>query len=41
MLVVDVRSSEEYRGPLGHIESSTLFPIDDLENRLGELEPFM
>ena len=40
VLVLDVRTSEEYRGPLGHIESSTLIPIDDLENRVGELEPF-
>lgn len=38
--VVDVRSHEEYHGPQGRIEPSLLVPIDDLEKRLGELEPF-
>ena len=40
VLVLDVRSPEEYRGPLGHIEPSRLIPIAELDKRLDELEPF-
>ena len=38
LVVVDVRTEEEYRGPLGHIKGARLIPIQDLRNRLGELE---
>ncbi|MBI4083646.1 MAG: VTT domain-containing protein [Candidatus Lambdaproteobacteria bacterium] len=37
--VLDVRSAKEYRGPDDRIEPSLLIPIDELERRLGELEP--
>ena len=37
--VLDVRSAEEYRGAEGRIEPSLLVPIDELQGRLGELEP--
>lgn len=36
-LVLDVRSAEEWQGPLGHIEGSVLVPLPDLERWLGEL----
>ncbi|MBI4081092.1 MAG: VTT domain-containing protein [Candidatus Lambdaproteobacteria bacterium] len=39
VLVLDVRSAEEFTGPLGHIAGSRLIPIDELTARLGELEP--
>jgi len=37
-IVLDVRTEEEYFGPLGHIDGAILIPIDELENRLNELE---
>ena len=36
-IVLDVRTEEEFYGPLGHIEGAILIPIDDLEGRVGEL----
>ena len=39
-VILDVRSEEEYFGPLGHIEGSILIPIDELENRLIELREY-
>ena len=35
--VLDVRTEEEFYGPLGHIEGAILIPIHDLEGRVGEL----
>ena len=32
-IVLDVRTEEEYFGPLGHINGAILIPIDQLENR--------
>ena len=40
MLVLDVRTQEEFTGPLGQLSPSTLIPIDELEQRLPELEAF-
>jgi rhodanese-related sulfurtransferase len=37
-IILDVRTEEEYFGPLGHINGAVLIPIDELENRLSELE---
>lgn len=39
VIVVDVRTPEEYTGPLGHINHSLLIPVQELEERIGELEP--
>ena len=39
ILLLDVRTSAEFDGPLGHIENSVLIPIRDLMDRLKELEP--
>jgi len=38
--ILDVRTLPEYDGPLGHIEGSTLIPVQELETRLAELEPY-
>ena len=38
--ILDVRTVPEYDGPLGHIEGSTLIPVQELETRLAELEPY-
>ena len=37
--VVDVRGPEEFTGPLGHIPDSLNIPIDNLRERINELEP--
>ena len=37
-VVLDVRTEEEFFGPLGHIEGAMLIPIDDLADRLNELD---
>jgi glyoxylase-like metal-dependent hydrolase (beta-lactamase superfamily II)/rhodanese-related sulfurtransferase len=39
-LVLDVRETGEYRGPLGHIAGSTLIPLRELAERVAELEPY-
>jgi len=36
-IVLDVRTEEEFYGPLGHIEGATLIPIDELADRTNEL----
>jgi len=36
--VVDVRNSDEYHGPLGHIPESLLIPLDELQSRIGEID---
>jgi sulfur dioxygenase len=35
--IVDVRTDEEFNGPLGHIRGAELFPLSDLEERIGAL----
>ena len=39
-VVLDVRTEEEYYGQLGHIKDSILIPINELENRLNELNDY-
>ena len=36
-IVLDVRTEEEFYGPLGHIDGATLIPIDELADRMNEL----
>ncbi len=38
-LVIDVRGTEEFNGPLGHIPAARNVPLGDLRARLAELEP--
>ena len=40
VLVLDVRSAEEYHGPLGHIAGSRHMAISELPERLAELEEY-
>ncbi len=35
--ILDVRTPQEYDGPLGHIEGSRLIPMQELARRLSEL----
>lgn len=35
--ILDVRTPEEYDGPLGHIEGARLIPVDELPQRIDEL----
>jgi rhodanese-related sulfurtransferase len=40
ILLLDVRTEAEFNGPLGHIENALLIPVQELPNRIGELEKF-
>ncbi len=40
VLVLDMRHDDEYIGELGHIHGSLLIPVEDLAQRLDELEPY-
>ncbi len=37
ILVLDVRTPEEYDGPLGHVEGSRIIPVQELPQRIDEL----
>ena len=40
MVVVDVRGTDEFAGPLGHIATSRNIPVAELNTRLAELSGF-
>lgn len=40
ILLLDVRTCEEYDGTMGHIEGSILIPLYELEDRLAELDEY-
>ncbi|HQI39882.1 MAG: hypothetical protein B6D44_05745 [Ignavibacteriales bacterium UTCHB2] len=40
IVVLDVRTSEEFIGPLGKVESSINIPVQVLDQRINELEKF-
>jgi uncharacterized membrane protein YdjX (TVP38/TMEM64 family)/rhodanese-related sulfurtransferase len=40
ILVLDVRRREEFSGPLGHIAGALNIPVEELDARLAELEPY-
>lgn len=40
VLLLDVRSAEDYVGEQGHVEGSVLIPLEELKNRLSEIENF-
>ena len=40
VLLLDVRTAGEYDGALGHIDSAMLIPLDELEDRMTELETY-
>lgn len=40
VLLLDVRTPDEYRGESGHLENSVLVPLQELEQRIDELVPY-
>jgi len=40
VLLLDVRSVDDYVGEQGHVEGSLLIPLEDLPSRLSEIESF-
>ncbi|HXG01165.1 MAG TPA: rhodanese-like domain-containing protein [Bacteroidota bacterium] len=40
VIVLDVRTPEEFTGNLGHISSAVLLPVQELQQRLAELETY-
>lgn len=40
ILILDVRTPQEYTGPLGHLKGAKLIPVQELGTRLGELEKY-
>jgi len=39
-LLLDVRTADDYVGEQGHVKSSVLIPVEELEKRLSEIENF-
>ena len=40
VLLLDVRTSEDYIGEQGHIKNSVLIPVEEMEKRLTEIDDF-
>jgi len=40
VLLLDVRSADDYVGEQGHVKDSVLIPVEELEQRLSEIEDF-
>ena len=40
VLLLDVRSAEDYVGEQGHVKGSVLIPVEELDKRLAEIENF-
>ncbi len=40
VLILDVRTSEEFDGPLGHLDGASLIPVTVLEKNIDKLEPY-
>lgn len=40
VVLLDVRTNEEFRSETGHLKGAILIPVQELEARLNELEPF-
>lgn len=41
LLLLDVRTTDDYQGELGHIASSRNIPLEELESHLSELSPYL
>lgn len=41
VLLLDVRTSEDYNGEQGHIAGSTLIPLEELDQRIDELSDYI
>lgn len=40
IVLLDVRTPAEFEGELGHLEGAILIPVQELEERSGELSPY-
>jgi rhodanese-related sulfurtransferase len=40
IFLLDVRTSEEYQSATGHLTEALLIPVQELEDRIKELEPY-
>jgi len=40
VLLLDVRTPEEFTGPMGHIDGAKLIPLQELANRVKEIEQY-
>ena len=40
VLLLDVRTAEDYAGEQGHVKGSVLIPVEELQQRLSEIETF-
>jgi len=40
VVVLDVRTPEEFTGPLGHLKGAELLPVQELPQRVGELQKY-
>jgi len=40
ILLLDVRTAEDYNGQQGHIAGSTLLPLEELEQRIDEISDY-
>jgi rhodanese-related sulfurtransferase len=39
-IFLDVRGPDEFNGPLGHVRGAILIPVQELEDRIVELNPY-
>jgi len=39
-IIIDVRTPNEYYGPMGHVKGAKLMTLDQLMNKIGEIKPF-
>jgi len=40
ILVLDVRTAQEFTGELGHLKGAKLIPVDELSARIGEISAY-
>ncbi len=40
MVILDVRTVDEYRSQTGHLQGALLLPVQELEQRIAELEAY-
>jgi sulfur dioxygenase len=40
LVLLDVRTREEFDGPLGHLQGAVLIPVQELPERIKELAPY-
>lgn len=40
LVILDVRTPTEFAGPSGHLQGARLIPVQELEARLAEMEPY-